>query len=107
MMLFPSLLEIGLLRPRPKGTAKYVLEIFFVSKMEKKQKRLILDARIVNWAFVSPPGVSLCCSEGMVRIEACLANHVEEESPTWESALESIELSLGMGDIQDCCHRYV
>ena len=27
--------------------------------------------------------------------------HVEEGSPTWESDLESIELSLGMGDIQD------
>ena len=41
----------------------------------------------VNWAFVSPPGVSLCSSEG--------------------TALESIELSLGLGDIQDCFHRYV
>ena len=37
----------------------------------------------------------------------CLPNHVEEGSPTWESALESIELSLGLGDIRDCCHRYV
>ena len=43
----------------------------------------------------------------MCRIEVWLPNHVEEESPAWESALESIELSLGMGDIQDCFHRYV
>ena len=63
------MLEIGLLRPRPKGTAKYFLGIFFVNKMDKKQKRLILDGRIVNWAFVSAPGVSLCSSEGMARIE--------------------------------------
>ena len=54
-----------------------------------------------------PPGVSLRSSEGTARIEVCLLNHVEEESPTWESDLESIELSLGMGDIQDCCHRCV
>ena len=61
----------------------------------------------MNWAFVSPPGVSLCSSEGVARIEMCLPDHVEEGSPTWESALESIELSLGMGDIQDCFHRLV
>ena len=36
-----------------------------------------------------------------------MPNHVEDGSPTWESALESIELSLGVGDIQDCFHRYV
>ena len=42
-MSFASLLEIGLRRPRPKGTAKYVLGIF-VNKKGKKQKRLILDA---------------------------------------------------------------
>ena len=80
---------------------------FFVNKKAKKQERLILDARIVNWAFVSLPGVSLCSSEGMARIEVCLTNHVEEGSPTWESAIESIKLSLGMGDIQDCFHQYV
>ena len=43
----------------------------------------------------------------MARIEVCLPEDVEEESPAWESALESIELSLGMGDIQDCFHRFV
>ena len=73
MKLFARLLEIGLLRPRPKGTAEYFLGIFFVNKKGKKQKRLILDARIVNWAFVSPPGVSLCSSEGMARIECVTA----------------------------------
>ena len=47
MQLFARLLEIGLLRPRPKETAKYLLGIFFVNKKDKKQKRLILDSRIV------------------------------------------------------------
>ena len=92
---------MGLLRPRPKGTAKYVLGIFFVNKKGKKQKRVI---RTVNWEFVSPPGVSLCSSESTARIEVCLPDHVE--SPAWESALESIKLSLGLGDIQDCFRRY-
>ena len=46
--LFARLLEIGLLRPRPKGTANHILGIFFVNKKDKKQKRLILDAQIVN-----------------------------------------------------------
>ena len=73
MRLFARLLEIGLLRPRPKGTAKYFLGIFFGNKKDKKQKRLILDARIVNWAVVSPPGVRLCSSEGMDRIEVLYA----------------------------------
>ena len=100
-------METGLLRPRPQGTAKFVLGIFFVTKKGKKQNRLIMDARIVNWAFVSPPGVSLCSSEGMARSEVSLLDHVEEGSPAWESALKSIELSLGLGDIQDCFHRNV
>ena len=52
MQLFARLLEIGLLRPRPKGAAKYFLGIFFVNKKDQKQKRLILDARIVNWELV-------------------------------------------------------
>ena len=36
-----------------------------------------------------------------------MPNHVEEESATWESALESIDLSFGTGDIQDCFRRHV
>ena len=40
-------------------------------------------------------------------MEVCLPEHVEEGSPAWHSALESIELSLGLGDIRDCFHRYV
>ena len=55
MKLFACLLEMCLLRPRPKGTAKYFLGIFLVNQKDKKQMRLLLDARIVNWAFVSRP----------------------------------------------------
>ena len=36
-----------------------------------------------------------------------MLDHVEEVNPTCESALESIEICHGMGDIQDCFHRYV
>ena len=43
----------------------------------------------------------------MGRIEVCLPEHVEEGSLAWHSAFESIELSLGLGDIRDCFHRYV
>ena len=107
LQLFARLLAIGLLRPRLNGAAKHFLGIFFVDKKGKKQKRLILDARIVNWSFVSPPGVSLCSSEAMGRIEVCLPAQAEEGSRAWHSALESIELSLGLGDIRDCFHRYV
>ena len=37
MQLFARLLEIGLLRRRPKGPAKYDLGIFFVNRKGKKQ----------------------------------------------------------------------
>ena len=43
----------------------------------------------------------------MSRIEVPLSEHVEEGSPDWHSALESIELGLGLGAIQDRSHRYV
>ena len=75
------------------------------NKKGKKQKRLILDARIVNWSFVSPPGVNLCSFVGVARIEVRLPEHVEEGSPAWHSALGSIELSFGLGDIRDCFRR--
>ena len=78
LLLFARLLEIGLLRPRLKGTAKHFLGIFFVNKKGKRQKRLILDARAVNWSFVSPPSVNLCSSEAMARIEVCSPEDVEE-----------------------------
>ena len=107
MKLFARLLEIGLLRPRPKGTAKYFLGIFFVNKKGEKQKRLILDEPNCELHVCVQLSVSLCSSKCMARIEVCLPSHVQERSPTWVSALESIELSLGMGDIQDCCYRYV
>ena len=54
MKLFARLLEIGLLRPRPKGATKYFLGIFFVNKKDIEQKRQILDARIMNWERWSP-----------------------------------------------------
>ena len=43
----------------------------------------------------------------MARIQVCLPEDVEEGSRAWELAPESIELSLGQGDIQDCFHRCV
>ena len=43
----------------------------------------------------------------MARIEVCFPKQAEERSLAWHSALESIELSLGLGDIRDCFHRYV
>ena len=43
----------------------------------------------------------------MARIKVCLHEHVEKGSPAWESALESIELSLGLGGIQDWFRRHV
>ena len=66
LQLFTRLLEIGLLRPRLKGTAKYFLGIFFVDKKGKTTKRLILDARVMNWAFASPSSVNLLllCGDG-------------------------------------------
>ena len=86
LQLFARLLEIGLLRPRLKGAAKHFLGIFFVNKRRKRQKRL------VNWSFVSP-GVNLCSLEAMDRIEVCLPEHMEEESPAWHSALERVSSS--------------
>ena len=71
-----------------KNAAKYFLGISFVNKKGEKTQRLILDARVVNWAFVSPPSANLCFSEAI--------------SPYWHSALQNIELSLGLGGIQDC-----
>ena len=69
MQIFARWLELGLFRPRLKGAAKHFFGIFFVNKKGQRQKRLILDARVVNWAFVSPSGVNLCSSAAVARIE--------------------------------------
>ena len=103
--LFTRLLDLfGLASRVPRSTS---LASSALTRKGKKTKRLILDARVVNWAFVSPRSVNLSSSEAMARIEVSLPEHVEEGSPDWHSSLERIELSLGLGDIQDCFHRYV
>ena len=45
-----------------RGLRSIFSESFSLLRM-MKQKRLLLDARIVNWAFVSPPGVSFVLPE--------------------------------------------
>lgn len=73
------------------------LGIFFVKKNDKI--RLILDCRLANLHFLSPPSVELLTGEGL--------SNIEFESTTDEPLLPTdvTDISLGIADVSDCFHR--
>ena len=50
--------------------------LFFVKKKETQQ-RMIMDCRMANRFFQDPPGVSMCTSESLARIEVMLPETVD------------------------------
>ena len=64
-----ALIKKGMIVILPGGSAEERVGVFFVKKSGKTSIRMILDARRVNQRFKPPPGVELCSSEGLSRIE--------------------------------------
>ena len=64
-----------------KGSCHEQVGMFFVHKSGKNKFRLILDARRVNQRFRTPPGVALCSSESLSRIEIELPDGVDFDGP--------------------------
>ena len=103
------LLALGLVRPAKRGRAKEQAGIFFVKKKskpgERPKQRLILDARRVNQRFRTPPGVELCSSEGLSRLEVEVPEDFETEAESFEDFLSEVSVAVGSGDVKDCFHR--
>ena len=97
--LMRALLRIGLVRALPRGAALESAGLFFVHKAKKKSLRLIIDARRANARFRTPPGVALCTSEGLSRIEVDSPNNFEDDP-------EGLAVFLGVADVQDAFHRF-
>ncbi len=49
--------------------------------------------------FCDPPGVSLCSSEGLAKVEVQVPDDVEIGSEDWFKYLEDLEMSLGLADV--------
>ena len=88
------LLRIGIVAAIEYGSAHEEVGIFFVRKSGKDKIRLILDARRVNQRFRRPPGVALCSSEALSRIEVELPPGVTVESCQGKKFLEDSEAFL-------------
>ena len=106
LSLYRHLLKIGLVTIACPGSAVETLGIFFVKKTGKEQDRLILDCRRINRLFVNPPGVELCSSEALARLEIQLPDNVLPGSPEAGEALRQVRVALGLADVKDCFHRY-
>ena len=100
-----QLKSINLLRFSRKP--KCHVGIFFVWKKGRLRMRMILDARVVNLLFSDPPGVKLCTSEGLARIEVEFDEDVDPESDAGIAARERLQLALGILDVENCFHRLI
>ena len=66
-----------------------------LGEQEANEKQtIILDARAVNFVFTPPPGVSLCNSQSMCRIEVMIPDHLADGTLEWTA--ESLDFSLGV-----------
>ena len=66
-----------------------------LGEQEANEKQtIILDARAVNFVFTPPPGVSLCNSQSMCRIEVMIPDHLVDGTLEWTA--ESLDFSLGV-----------
>ena len=104
------LFSLGLVRPARRGRAKEQAGIFFVKKKskpgERPKRRLIFDARRVNQRFRTPPGVELCSSEGLSRLEVEVPEGFETDVESFEDFLSEVSVAVGSGDVKDCFHRF-
>ena len=66
--------------------------VFLVEKKGKNQHRLIIDARLSNLHFHSPPGVELLTAEGLSRLEVTVDTDLRDDD-------DQIGLTLGTADI--------
>ena len=101
-----ALIAKDMIVPLCGGQAKERVGVFFVKKAGKISIRMILDARRVNQRFRPPPGVELCSSEGLSRVELELPQHISPESPEGRAILDEARVHLGNGDAKDAFHRF-
>ena len=55
---------------------------------------------------MNPPGVELCSSEALARLEIQLPDNVLPGSPEAGEALRQVRVALGLADVKGCFHRY-
>ena len=76
--------------------------VVLVEKLGTDTQRLIIDARVSNLHFLTPPGVSLVTSEGLSRVQVVLEN--DDVDPGELSRLTG--LHLGPSDVKDAFRRF-
>ena len=76
-----------------------------VQKKGKSKVRLVIDAKLSNCNFASPPSVDYLTGEGLAGIEIELPPDVEIGSQEAGDILQSVRVSLGVSDVSDAFHR--
>ena len=80
--------------------------MLFVQQTGKKKVRTILGARRVNQHLLPPPGLALCSSESLSRVEIELPRDVDCDSAEGQRILSEFDIFLGNGDAKDAFHRF-
>ena len=78
--------------------------LFFVKKKETQQ-RMIMDCRKATRFFRDPPGVCMCTSESLARIEVSLPSSVDPRSAEGEARMRELSVHIGIADVSNCFHR--
>ena len=66
---------------------------------------MIMDCRKANRFFRDPPGVSMCTSESLARIEVSLPESVDPRSAEGEARMRELSVHIGIADVSNCFHR--
>ena len=66
---------------------------------------MIIDARRANQRMRNPPGISMCTTESLARIEVILHTRPGDDQGSLEQQLRLLQLTLGMADVESCFHR--
>ena len=78
--------------------------MFFVQKKDERIK-LIIDSRPANGLFKKPPGVHLCTSEGLSRIELQIPDHLVPGNPDFDLYLNEHPIFMQFLDVDNASHR--
>eukprot|EP00971_Amphidinium_carterae_P089895 1779739-Amphidinium_carterae.1 len=77
--------------------------IFFVWKKNKRDMRMIVDARAANRRFHSPPHVSLLSAEGFSRMEVEVPSGLSAQEQ--QQYLDEFKVTFATADVMSCFHR--
>ena len=76
---------------------------FLFMKQKSGSLRMVVDARATSRTLRPPPAVHLLTAKGLASIEVGVPAELDPDQAA--SLLSALEVSVAVGDVQDCAHR--